>query len=113
MNDVTATMKHAVNLELNRSMDLYPYSNNPHGAYGVIKEEVTETLAELGNINDKLRELEKLVFKAKGYPHQMSTAEKELVDGIESDAYDAIIELIQVAAMCKKYKMAFTYNILD
>lgn len=110
MNDVKATIYHAVNLELDRSMELYPCSNNPHGAYGVIKEETTETFAELENMLDKMKQLEKIIFKAKGHPHQMTTEEIELVNGIESDAYDAITELIQVCAMCKKYKKAFTYT---
>ena len=113
MNDVTATIKHAVNQELERSMELYPCANLVHGSFGVIKEEVLETFTELGNMHDKLKELEKLVYKAKGYPHQMCADEIALVKGIESDAMDAITELIQVAAMCKKHVKAFTYTTLD
>lgn len=112
MNDITATIKHAINQELERSMELYPCSNNPHGAYFVIKEELTEVFDELDNIKDKMEELEKIIFKAKGHPHLMTADEVALIHGLEIDAIDAIVEMIQVAAMCKKYKKAFTYTSL-
>ena len=93
--------------EYEKSLITYPHSNNPHGAFGVIVEELTESYDELENICDKMEELKQIIFKSKGHPHTITTPEIELIDGIMIDVYHAIEELIQTAAMAHKYKKAF------
>lgn len=100
-------LKGAMHDEYIRSLDIYPKANIPHGSLGVIAEEVAEADDEMTNIKDKIIELQEEVYKAKGYPHQISKKEIELLDGIMLDAMHAIGELIQVSAMCIKYKESY------
>lgn len=103
-------LKSAMHDEYIKSLETYPCANIPHGSLGVIAEEIAEADDEMTNIKDKLIDLQKVVYKAKGYPHQISTKETELLDGMITDILHAIGELIQSGAMCIKYKESYTQD---
>ena len=101
------TINNLIESEYAQSMGSYPYANLPHGALGVIEEEVQEAEMDFFKLKSKLQMLKHEVHQAKGYPHLMNKQEVELLDKMSIDVVHCIEELIQVGAMVKKYKAGF------
>ena len=88
------------NKELCRANSKYPLFSSTHEGYAVLREEVDEACDEIENIKFMMDVLWTHT-KAKEIDKNLALT---LINGIERDAVNAILELVQVTAMCEKYK---------
>ena len=91
-----------INQELIRANNMNPLFSSIHEAYAIMKEEFEEVEIEIENIGiGLLDDFWKLCRDSK------KTYKQEIfntLETIEKDCKKAIIELIQLSAMCKKSK---------
>ena len=94
--------------ELGRANLKFPMFKSENEGYGVLLEEVDETYEELERIYRNMESLKAYTRTSKELPHKINDQEKETINSIYQYAKLAIKELIQVMAMCIKYKQSFS-----
>lgn len=84
--------------ELNRANETFPLFNSTHEGWAVIQEEVKEMDTELKAMAHALNNFTEDVFRNKDTTN--------IVRMIKEQATYAAAELIQVAAMCRKFEVS-------
>lgn len=84
--------------ELNRANEKFPLFNSTHEGWAVIQEEVKEMDTELTAMGHALNSFTEDVFRNKDTTN--------MVRMIKEQAISAAAEMIQVAAMCKKFEVS-------
>ena len=98
MNAVEEQVKELVFKELNNANKHYPLFNSPHQGYGVIKEEIEETMDAMNMV------LEIFAYAWSGIKKDEPVFEQMRM--VKLCAEQVAVEAIQVAAMCDKYNMS-------
>ena len=93
--------------ELARANQIYPMFNSSAEGYQVLLEEIEEVCEETERIKIFADEIKAHVRNSKGHPYKINKRESEVIALIYQYAKLAIKELIQVMAMCLKYKKSF------
>lgn len=86
-----------VEAELERIIEEHGYFNSDHEAWAVIREEIEEAQEDMDIVYRRHRFWWERI-------RANDTDNLELVDEIEKNAIEAIKELVQVIACCRKYK---------
>lgn len=95
--DMKSKIEQLVAEELARANEKFPAFYSSHEAYAVLLEEVEEALEELGNV-EQWTSFIWTDIKAR------NAVTPAVVDDVKGYAVATILELIQVAAMCDKWK---------
>lgn len=94
------------NMELERANKLHPPFVDRHQAYAVIKEEIEEAVEEIKDVENYLKMYWNAIRE-----DDYEEADKKVKE-LRNYAKQAISELIQVTAMCKKAQRIGKYEAL-
>jgi hypothetical protein len=108
MNAVKSEVEALVSKELASANEKFGPFNSAHEGYAVIKEEVEEAQENFDNVKIALDELWKMV---KGnvpiiqliINYENDSFDRYHIEALKSEAINAAVELIQVAAMAQKF----------
>ena len=99
MDQLVKAVRPLIEEELTRANKEFPMFASDHEGLAVIAEEIVEARTEVSSLMVAYRELKKLVFG------DGADADKEVtVNQMSTMALFGACELIQVAAMCKKFE---------
>ncbi len=89
-----------IGYELDRANAKFPLFNSPHEAYGVIKEETEEAVADISDIAGCFKQF------WDGVKIDMCDDQDDAIRRMKGFVVRSITELVQVAAMCDKYEQS-------
>lgn len=100
MKDILIEIDRIVDDELKRANKIHPLFHSDHEGVAIIEEEIMEAKADFGMLDCMFENLKSNVYR----DNTEYIRETELVENIRKSAELAAAELIQVIAMCDKFK---------